>query len=399
MVVTFLSLCHKHNDSLKPLSPTTLKEIKMKHLNLLARWTIGLAAMIFAAPYTAVAADAPDAYAYCNFSRAFDCKLVKSIAAQPDWKPFADAATKKIDSTYLEVREHPSFPKAFADMVLDKVLQATSKGNKSDLTSKDFIGVVAPEFEAILISVWGGQNVEQPEVAVSLFTRFDPAEMEDFLKFVPQAFYSTRDSVGKLYKFLLGDKILYAGYIQLSGRGDYVLAISEHQNRVEQQLQYAKSGEFLKTVLQSSGPFDKIEITSGLIDKVREKAIQEIKSKGDSDPNAQNVIAILENLVSISLATEDTSESTATTLSVTMKKEEEAKNLKEMAEGLIAMVKMFASFSSDLDENAKKVIGLISQIKIEQKGQTITASLNYGTPEMQNAIKELLAKGLEELKK
>jgi flagellar basal body-associated protein FliL len=124
-----------------------------------------------------------------------------------------------------------------------------------------------------------------------------------------------------------------------------------------------------------------------------------LESRSDSDPNAQNVIAILKNLESLSLFREDTSESTVTTLAVTMKKEEDAKDLKETVEGFVAMLKMIASFSSDIDETGKKAIGLLSQIKFEQKAQTVSASLSYNTPAIEDAIKELLAKGVEELKK
>ena len=369
----------------------------MKPLNLLAQWTLCLAAAVFLAPYTAVAADAPDAYAYVNFSRGFDCKLVKFIAAQPEWKQLVDVATKKIDVAYSDASQSPYFPKELVEMAFDKIRTGTGK---RDISSKDVLEILRHEFEAVLVNVWFDPAVEKPEVVISIFTQFDPVELEDFLKLVPPMLYSRikKDAFGTLYRFS-GDSTVYVGFTHLTNRGDYVFAFSEQQSRVEQQLAFAKSGEFLKTVLHTSEPFDKLEITPAFFSKSREKILQEIKAKSGSDPNAQQVIAVLENLEGISLYTEDTSESTVTTLAVTMKKEEDAKNLKEAVEGLVAMFKMIASFSPDLDANAKKAIGLLSQVKFEQKAQTVSASLKYNTPEIESAIKAFLAIAVEELKK
>jgi len=375
----------------------------MKHFNLLAQWMLCLAILVFAVPYAAAAtADTPDAYAYCHFSRAFECQLIHFIGSQPEWRPLVEAATQKFDSEYPKFRENPAVPRELigaVDMALDKVRQVK---NKQEISSKDLLEIVRYEFEAILISFWIDPKLEEPEVAISIFMYFDPAELESFLKFVPERVYRQlkKDSSGTLYSFSLPDgKTLYAGFTHLANRDDYVLALSERRNRVEQQLAFAKSGEFLKTVLQTSGPFDFMQLTPALFEKSREKALQEIKSRSNSDPNAQQVIKVLENLESISLTTEDTAGSTITTLSVTMKNEDDAKNLKETAEGLMALLKMLAAYSQDIDENGKKAIGLATQIKFEQNARTIIASLNYNTPEIENAIKTLLAKALEEVRK
>jgi len=379
-----------------------LERIKMKHLHLL---TLCLAALIFVAPCAvSVAADAPDAYAYFNISRGLDCQFAKSIAAQPEWKTLVTKGTQKLDSEYAQFVQSPvytySLPQELKDlmgMVLDKISLATGK---KEFSSREILDVLRYEFEAVQVSLWFDPQVEKPEVTISIFTQFDPVELEDFLKFAPQTSYNRlkKDSSGTLYKFL-GDKTVYVGFTQVANRGSYVIAVSEQQSRVEQQLAFAKSGEFLKTALASSGPFDKIEITPALLGKVRDKILQEIKSKSASDPNAQNVAQILENLEGFSLSTEDISGSTVTTLAVTMKKEEDAKDLKETAEGLVAFVKMFANFSPDIDENGRKAIGLLSLLKFEQDAKTIRVSFNYNTPEIESIIKELLTKALEELAK
>jgi len=373
----------------------------MKHLHLL---TLCLAALIFVAPCAvSVAADAPDAYAYFNISRGLDCQFAKSIASQPEWKTLVTKGTQRLDSEYTQFVQGPVYtylPQELKDlmgMVLDKMSLATGK---KEFSSREILDVLRYEFEAVQVSFWFDPQVEKPEVVVSIFTQFDPVELEDFLKFAPQTSYNRlkKDSSGTLYRFF-GDTVVHVGFTQVANRGSYVIAVSEQQSRVEQQLAFAKSGEFLKTALASSGPFDKIEITPALLGKVRDKILQEIKSKSASDPNAEQIARVLENLEGFSLSTEDISGSTVTALAVTMKKEEDAKDLKDTAEGFVAMVRMIANFSSDIDENGRKAIGLLSLLKFEQDAKTIRISFNYNAPEIESVIRELLAKALEELAK
>lgn len=369
----------------------------MKHLNIMLVWTLGLLGLVFAAP-CAFAAELPDAYAYSNLSRGLDCKLVQFIVAQPEWQPFADTFTKKIDAEYEKAQSRHDFPKDLANMALDKVRNATGK---KEISSKDVIELIAEEFEAIQISVWLESGVEKPDVAVSLFTKFDPVELESFLKFVPQWLYKKvkQDSEGTLYKFSQDGKDMYIGYTKLADRGDYVIAACEKQSRVDQQLEFAKSGEFLNTALVSDGAFKKVEITPTFFDKARENILEQIKAKTNKDPNAENVVKILENLESLKYEVADDSETTSGKLSVTMKNDDDAKNLQEIAEGLIASAKMLAMFSADIDENGKKLISLVSQIKIQQDGQTASATIRCNAPEIESLIKEILAKATEELKK
>ena len=358
----------------------------MKHLNLL---TLCLAVLFFAAPLAVSAADAPDAYAYSNLARGFDSKLVKFIASQPEWKPLIGALTQKIDAAYPEARNAPGFPKEFVDMALDKIRLATGK---SEFSSKEILEVLRYEFEAVLVSLWAPPQSDKPEVALSVFMRFDPVELEDFLKLLPPSVYNQvkKDSSGTIYRFTVDGNTVYAGHTQLARRGDYLLAVSEHQSRVEQQLAFAKSDEFQKTVLASSGPFGKIEITPAYFNRAREMGFPM------ADPN---VAQVLENIEGLSLYTEDTSESTVTRLAVTMKKEEDAKDLKDTAEGFVAMIRMFASFNPDIDENGKRAIGLLSQIKFDQDAKTLRVSVSYNTPEFESVLKEFLVKALEELTK
>jgi len=371
----------------------------MKLIRLLTQGTLCLVISLLTVPYTVSATvDAPDAYAYFNWSRGFDCKLSKFITSQPEWEPLIDTITQKIDLAYGEASiSVDDFPKEFADMALDKIRLAT---NKSEVSSKDVLKILRREFKAVLLSVWVNPQVEKPEGAISLFTRFNPAELEDFLKLVHQASYRQvkRDSSGTLYEFSGDDDdTFYAGFTQLADHSDYVLAFSGQQNRVEQQLEFGRSGEFLKTVLASSGPFDRIEFTPAFFEKSREKILQEIESRSDSETNGQNINKIVENLENFSLYTEDTLESTVTTLSVTLKNEEDAKNLREAINGFIAMLKFLAAFDSGTDESVKKAIGLLSQIKFAPDARTVSASLKYNTPEIENAIKEFLAKTVVEL--
>ena len=358
-----------------------------------------LAVFVMTASSAVMAADAPDAYFYSNISRGLQSSAVKWVGSQPEWKGFADALTQKIDSEYVKAEGNPGFPKELADMVLDKVRDATGNRNVS---SKDVIGLIGREFEAVMVSVWMDSTLEKPDATIAIFTKFDPTELESFLKFVPQAFYTQvrKDSNETLYKFFSPDgKTPFLGFRNVSGSGSYVIVISEKQDRVEQQLGLAKSGDLGKMVLQQSGPFKKIEITSTFIDKAREKAVQEVKAKAGDDPNAKNAINILENLESIALEVGDKDDATGVKLSILMKKEEDAKNLKEAAEGFIALLKMVAAYNSDIDENGKKAIALLTKIAIQQESKSVSAYLNLNQAEIGDAVKEILTKVTAELKK
>ncbi len=369
----------------------------MKQLTNLFGWTLGFLGLVLAAPFAA-AADLPDVYAYSNLSRGLDCKLVQFIVAQPEWQPFVDAFTKKIDAEYEKARSGHNFPKELADMALDKVRDASGK---KDISSKDVIQVILEEFEAFQISVWLESGVEKPEIAVSIFTKFNPVELESFLKFVPEWMYKKlkQDSTGTIYKFSQDDKQMYVGYIPLADRSDYVIAVSEKQNRVEQLLGYAQTGEFLKTALRPDGAFKMVEVTPAFFETARDNILKQIKSKTNKDPNAENLVKILENLESLKYEVADDSETTSGNLSLTMKNDEDAKNLKEIADGFVAMLKFFGTYNAEIDENGKKMIALVSKIAIQQDSKTVSATIKCNTPEIESLIKEILAKATEELKK
>ena len=358
-----------------------------------------VAAFALTASSAIMAADTPDAYAYSNFSRGLQSNAVKWVTSRPEWKPFADAFTAKIDAEYEKAEGRPGFPYELADMVLGKVRDAT--GNKN-VTSKDVIGLISQQFEAVLVCAWMDSTLEKPDVTVAIFTKFDPTELESFLKFIPQAFYTQvrKDSNETLYKFFSPDgKTAFLGFCKVAGNDSYVIVVSEKQDRVEQQFGLAKSGDLGKLVLQQSGPFKKVEITSALIDKVREKIVADVKAKaGEDDPNAKNIIKILENLDSVVLTAGDESDATIVKLAVSMKNEEDAKNLKEAAEGFIAVLKMVAAYSSDIDENGKRAINLLTKVgKIQQDAKTVSASVNLNLAEIEDIVKEILVKGTENM--
>lgn len=151
-------------------------------------------------------------------------------------------------------------------------------------------------------------------------------------------------------------------------------------------------------ILSDSGPIKKGVLPSTFFEKARDFLAEKAREQTKGNPDAENLIKILENIDRIQYTVEDVSDATVSKLLIAMKNEDEAKNLKEMAEGFIALLKFLSTYGNDIDEIGKHAIAFITQIQIEQNGNSVSASCRSNSPELRAALKSLFAKVTEDLK-
>lgn len=355
--------------------------------------------IVFSGAVVAASEAAPDAVAYSNLSRALQSDVVKKVTALPQWKEFSDALIAKIDSEYAKQQSQPTFPKEIGDMLLEKI--RTGSG-KTQISSRDAFELYFKYVQGAQINTWLSEDKPEPEGAIMIFTKFEPTELESFLKFVPGHIYSVlkKETDLTLYRFTHDNKEVYLGFTSVAGGVDsYVIVLSETQSRVEEQLKAAKTDAFEKTLYAKEGPFKKLELPEVFFEKARKIALQQLKDKSNGDVGTENMIKILENIESLQLTLGDESAGTRLNLIVTMKTEDEAKNLQEVAQGLLAMLRMVAMYNAELDENARKAIDLATKIQVKHEAQVASVSFNLSDEKLLELLAEVLPKLTEELRK
>ena len=336
-------------------------------------------------------------------TRIAELDVAKQLLAMPEFVEFFDALTARIDKEYVNASNQPGFPHPAADLILDKVREATGK---TAISSKDVIELYFSQIELVQPEVFlkraydagiiGGERKPEAEMGnymrLTVVTKFNPTELSDLLD-MAKGIVTVDVIRGEENDFLVSvsdpnkdDVKLFFGGQKLQNRDGYVTVFSLNRRLVEQklrQLQGERDGRFL---FGENAAAITLRVGKGAFEVAEAETQKKIDDGNDGE---KDMLRIIEQVNSFSAVTRDFNGKTNTQLRLALSNEDTARDLKDIANGGKAILRFMAG-SDKVDADARKLIVLLLESEIEQDGANLVARINWSSDEFLQLAKKAL---------
>lgn len=321
-----------------------------------------------------------------NPSTLLRSRAVADITATDEWRRFYATLNDRLDRGYEKAKQSPGFPKE-----LDVWFQETIRGalDKETLSFRDLIDAFFKYTDTVILDldlVYAEEEAVDPETpfraegTVTIVVNFVPGLFAGALDILKEGrdYTYLRDSGGITILQSLDKKVLVAGGTELRNSDKFAVVIGRSRTSVESRLvrlSRATPGEIIEKDMlgRLSGT-----LSTEVISEIRKKE-KDGKLGFHLSGETRDLIRfcrLLENkIASFDCSFRDADGETRAIMSVTTALEEDARLIRQMAEGSLATFIFLLEGRETLPTEQELLLELLKSIRIEEYGNQVTTSL------------------------